>query len=92
MRITQPLRNLSVLSKLLLLVAIPVVLLVGVSTRDTTGLYADRLALLHEGSLVALGSPAEVLRPEILSEFYGVNVRIHTDDDGTVVVVPSRQR
>jgi len=42
MRIAQPLRNLSVLSKLLLLVAIPVVLLVGVSTRDTTGLYADR--------------------------------------------------
>jgi iron complex transport system ATP-binding protein len=56
------------------------------------GLYADRLALLHEGRLVALGSPVEVLRPEILSEFYGVSVRIHEEDDGTVVVVPNRQR
>ena len=54
------------------------------------GLYADQLALLHEGRLVALGSPAEVLRPEILSEFYGVSVRVHTYDDGTFVVVPSR--
>ncbi len=55
------------------------------------GLYADRLALLHEGHLVAIGSPAEVLRPEILSEFYGVSVRIHHEDDGTVVVVPNRR-
>ncbi|MDO8362555.1 MAG: ABC transporter ATP-binding protein [Actinomycetota bacterium] len=55
------------------------------------GLYADRLALLHEGRLVAEGSPAQVLRPEILSEFYGVSVRVHYDDDGTVVVVPNRR-
>ena len=55
------------------------------------GLYADRLALLHEGQLVADGTPAQVLRPEILSEFYGVSVRIHLDDDGTVVVVPNRR-
>ncbi|NMD24551.1 MAG: hypothetical protein GYA65_10250 [Actinobacteria bacterium] len=55
------------------------------------GLYADRLALLHEGHLVAEGTPAQVLRPEILSEFYGVSVRVHYDDDGTVVVVPNRR-
>lgn len=55
------------------------------------GLYADRLALLHEGRLVAIGSAAEVLRAEVLSEFYGVSVRVHLDDDGTVVVVPNRR-
>lgn len=55
------------------------------------GLYADRLALLHEGRLVAMGTAAEVLRTEILSEFYGVSVRVHHDDDGTVVVVPNRR-
>lgn len=55
------------------------------------GLYADRLALLHEGHLVEEGTPAQVLRPEILSEFYGVSVRVHYDDDGTVVVVPNRR-
>ncbi|CAN5561024.1 ABC transporter ATP-binding protein [soil metagenome] len=54
------------------------------------GLYADRLALLHEGRLVAEGSPAEVLRAEILSEFYGVSVRVHYEDDGTPIVIPHR--
>lgn len=55
------------------------------------GLYADRLALLHEGRLVAQGSPAEVLRAEILSEFYGVSVRVHYEDDGTAIVIPNRR-
>jgi len=54
------------------------------------GLYADRLALLHEGRLVAEGTPADVLRAEILSEFYGVNVRVHYEDDGTPIVIPHR--
>jgi hypothetical protein len=31
-----------------------------------------------------------VLRAETLSEFYGVSVTVHLDDDGTVVVVPRR--
>ncbi|MBI4885279.1 MAG: ABC transporter ATP-binding protein [Actinobacteria bacterium] len=55
------------------------------------GVYADRLALLHEGRLVADGSPAEVLRAEILSEFYGVSVRVHYEDDGTAIVLPNRR-
>jgi iron complex transport system ATP-binding protein len=55
------------------------------------GLYADRLALLHEGGLVAQGPPTEVLRAEILSEFYGVSVRVHYEDDGTAIVIPNRR-
>ena len=54
------------------------------------GLYADRLALLHEGHLVASGDAAHVLRAETLSEFYGVSVTVHQQSDGTVVVVPRR--
>jgi iron complex transport system ATP-binding protein len=54
------------------------------------GLYADRLALLHQGHVVASGSAAQVLRPETLSEFYGVSVTVHHEPDGTVVVVPRR--
>ncbi|HEY0521422.1 MAG TPA: ABC transporter ATP-binding protein [Ilumatobacteraceae bacterium] len=54
------------------------------------GLYADRLALLHEGHLVAAGTAAQVLRAETLSEFYGASVTVHQQDDGTVVVVPRR--
>ncbi len=54
------------------------------------GLYADRLALLHEGHLVAMGDAAHVLRAETLSEFYGASVTVHEQADGTVVVIPRR--
>ena len=54
------------------------------------GLYADRLALLHEGHLVVAGTAGQVLRPETLAEFYGVSVAVHHEPDGTVVVVPKR--
>ena len=54
------------------------------------GLYADRLALLHQGHLVASGPAQHVLRAETLSEFYGASVRVVHEDDGTVVVVPRR--
>jgi iron complex transport system ATP-binding protein len=54
------------------------------------GLYADRLALLHEGHLVAMGDAAHVLRAETLSEFYGASVTVHEQPDGTVVVIPRR--
>lgn len=54
------------------------------------GIYSDRLVLMHEGSTVASGTAGEVLRPETLGEFYGVNVRVHREPDGTVIVVPHR--
>ncbi len=54
------------------------------------GLYSDRLALLHEGTLVASGAAADVLRAETLAEFYGVRVTVRHEADGTVVVIPRR--
>ena len=54
------------------------------------GLYADRLALLHRGHVVATGDAHKVLRSDILAEFYGVSVTVHHEPDGTVVVVPKR--
>ena len=54
------------------------------------GLYSDRLALLHEGTVVASGVPEQVLRPETLAEFYGVRVTVHREPDGTIVVIPRR--
>lgn len=54
------------------------------------GLYSDRLALMHEGVVVASGEPGEVLSPEILAEFYGVRVSVHREPDGTIVVIPRR--
>jgi len=54
------------------------------------GLYSDRLALLHEGQLVASGPAMDVLRADTLREFYGVSVSVHHEPDGTVVVIPRR--
>lgn len=56
-----------------------------------TGIYSDRLVLMHEGHLVADGAPATVLRPETLAEFYGVRVTVQHEPDGTVVVIPRRE-
>jgi iron complex transport system ATP-binding protein len=40
------------------------------------GAACDRLALLHRGQVVAEGTPAEVLRPEVLSPVYGTAVEV----------------
>ena len=54
------------------------------------GLYSDRLALMHEGNVVAMGTATEVLQADRLAEFYGVRVSVHHEPDGTVVVIPRR--
>ena len=54
------------------------------------GMYADELALLHEGAVVASGVAKDVLSAETLAEFYGVRVSVHHEPDGTVVVIPRR--
>ena len=54
------------------------------------GIYSDRLILMHAGHVVAHGPAHDVLRPETLGEFYGVSVRVHREEDGTIIVVPNR--
>ncbi len=53
---------------------------------NIAGAHADRLMLLHDGSLAASGSAGEVLRPEILSDVYGVGIQRYGDADNPVVV------
>jgi iron complex transport system ATP-binding protein len=51
--------------------------------------YADRLALIAEGRLAAVGTPAEVLTAERVEEVYGLPVELHLVA-GRPVVVPRR--
>jgi len=54
--------------------------------------FADRLVLVSAGGVVAAGSPAEVLREDLLSTCFGARVRVLTDEDGSLLVVPHRSR
>ena len=53
------------------------------------GQYPDRLKLLNRGSIAAAGSARDVLRPDLIREHYGADVRVVDDGDG-VLVVPIR--
>jgi len=54
--------------------------------------FADRLVLVSAGGVVAAGAPAEVLREDLLSTCFGARVRVITDEDGALLVVPHRSR
>jgi iron complex transport system ATP-binding protein len=53
--------------------------------------YADRLGLLSEGQLVALGSPGEIATEELISAHYRADVRVFSDGSGPIAVVPMRR-
>ncbi len=50
--------------------------------------FADRIALMHAGRLVGLGSPVEVLTVQMLRETYDVDVAVQPGPDGCPVIVP----
>jgi len=49
----------------------------------------DRLALLAEGRIVAVGPPAEVLTGERVEQVFGLPARVVAGPDGAPLVVPS---
>jgi iron complex transport system ATP-binding protein len=54
--------------------------------------HADRVALLAQGRLVAAGPPAEVLRPELLSEVYRHEIEVVAHPvTGALLVLPLRR-
>jgi iron complex transport system ATP-binding protein len=53
------------------------------------GQFADRIALISEGAIRAMGTPSEVLRAEILSQAYGLHVEIlYHPEHGYPIIVP----
>lgn len=53
--------------------------------------FATRLLLLHEGSIVAVGTPDEVLDESALGHYFGARVQVLRSSDGELVVIPRRQ-
>jgi len=53
--------------------------------------YADRVLLLASGGVVASGTPAEVLTPELLAEHYDADVEVLKASGGEIVIAPVRR-
>jgi iron complex transport system ATP-binding protein len=53
------------------------------------GQYADRLALLDDGRLVAHGPPADVLSEQLIARHYRAHVHV-VELEGAPVVLPAR--
>lgn len=58
----------------------------------SAGRFADRLLLLGNGRALATGLPSEVLTADHLAAAYHTDVTLITAPDGTLVVIPNRQR
>jgi iron complex transport system ATP-binding protein len=77
------------LLRLLLREGSPQAILIVLHDLNLAALYADRLALLVDGTLQASGNPQEVLQKEILSQAYQVPVEVITHPAyGTPLVLP----
>lgn len=44
-------------------------------------IYPNRLALMHNGNILAAGNPREVLKESNLSQAYGIDIRLYTSRD-----------
>jgi iron complex transport system ATP-binding protein len=55
------------------------------------GQFGDRVAVLHEGRVVAHGAPAEVLTPDHIGRWWGVEVSTEADAGGRVSVTVRRR-
>ncbi len=50
--------------------------------------FCDRVALLADGRVLAMGRPGDVLRPDTLRAAYGIEAEVLIGADGVPVVVP----
>ena len=71
------------------LAATGIAVVVVVHDLSLAGAWADRVALLADGRLRAIGTPAEVITAELVGEVYGLPVEVQVRD-GRPVVVPIR--
>lgn len=64
-------------------------LLAAIHDLNLAARYCDRLALLHDGHIAAIGKPKEVLQPSILQRAYGIETSVLPNPvTGTPMVIP----
>jgi iron complex transport system ATP-binding protein len=56
------------------------------------GQFADVVAAMADGRLVAHGTPSDVLTPDVIGAHWGVDATCDVDDDGAVTVTVRRRR
>jgi iron complex transport system ATP-binding protein len=66
------------------------VTLVAIHDLNAAARFADRVALLKDGRLVADGAPREVLTEARIAEAYGVAAHVHAAPDGHIAISPCR--
>ena len=67
-------------------------ILIALHDLNLAALYADRVALLSNGTLAALGTPPDVLTSERLSPVYGLNISVyeHPTNGGPWIMAADR--
>ena len=68
---------------------------VGVVLHDLSlaAAYADRVAVMEKGRIAAIGTPAQVMEPELLERVYGIGVRVVRDAESVApIIIPHRAR
>ena len=59
---------------------------------DQAFLYADKTLVLHEGNVLAYGTPKDTITEELISKIYGVEVEVNSlYDDKVRVCIPTRE-
>lgn len=54
---------------------------------NIAAMYCDRICAVKGGRIVAAGTPAEVLTPELIEELYEVKAQVRLEDDGNINIV-----
>lgn len=67
---------------------VPRTVVISIHDLNLLSRFADRVALLVGGRLIEMGTPAEVLRSDLLSRAYNLPLRVTKDDFGNILVIP----
>lgn len=77
---------------LALVAELPVTSFIALHDLNLAAMFCDRIVVLREGSVVAVGSPVEVITEELVRGVYNVQASIELDETGTYPQVTYKPR